>query len=145
MNITQNLRNLSGSGIRLSLLSAAMAVGFMLSPESASASYMSNCNALIGQWNQCQQAGGNCSPIEARITAECKCHRKINNEWKLVTAAVGKDGVCNPTIPYDDVPPPGDPRDPHGNTGKGSPDTQGNFDRTRGGPDEGNMGRGNPR
>ena len=131
--------------LKVSVASSIIAAGTILSFAPASASYMSNCNALISKWQACLESGGSCSTQENTILAECKCHKKKGNDWKLVTAAVGKDGVWNPTIPYDDVPKPTDHRPPEGNKGKGSPDIDGNDQRDRGGPQEGNTGKGNPR
>ncbi len=129
----------------LSLFWTIIILVFASPITTASASYMSDCNKLINTWETCGGDAGSCGAEEASIVEECKCHAKKGSDWKLVTAAVGKDGVCNATIPFDDVPPPSEPRPIGGNTGKGSPNIEGNFEDDRGGPEEGNTGRGNPR
>jgi len=114
-----------------------------LAASSANASYMSNCNELISAWQTCTETSEDCSAENAIIVKECKCHSLKSGTWKLVTAAVGKDGVCNATYPYDDTPQPGDPRPKDGNLGKGSWYIEGNDTKDRGGPKKGNEGRGN--
>jgi hypothetical protein len=127
---------------KLYILGSVMAFG-MLAATNANASYMSKCNKLIAAEAACKETGQSCAAETTAIAEQCKCHVPKGDDWKLVTAAVGKDGVCNATFPYDDVPPPGDPRPSHGNLGKGSPDIDGNDTRDRGGPEEGNKGHGN--
>ena len=78
------------------------------------ASYMSNCNKLIAAWEACKEAGGKCVAESKRIEVECKCHRLRQGSWKLVTAAVGKDGVCAPPWPPTGAPDPSPP--PHDRT-----------------------------
>ena len=120
-----------------------MAFG-MMGAANANASYMSNCNELISAWEACKEAGQSCAAENTAIVEQCKCHRLKQGSWKLVTAAVGKDGVCNATFPYDDVPPPPEhKRKKKGNLGTGSQDIDGNDTRDRGGPKKGNEGRGN--
>ena len=112
-------------------------------PSTADASYMSKCTKLIAAETECLKGGGVCKEETQTIVDECKCHRKKGDEWKLVTAAVGKDDVCSATFPHDDTPEPTDPRPPHGNLGKGSPNKEGNFERDRGGDPKGDNDRGN--
>lgn len=119
-----------------------MAFG-MMGASNANASYMSNCNTLISAWEACMEKGQSCATENTAIAEQCKCHSLKQGSWKLVTAAVGKDGVCNATYPYDDTPQPGDPRPPDGNLGKGSWYKKGNDTKDRGGPKKGNEGRGN--
>ena len=125
------------------LISGALIAFGALAATPANASYMSKCNELITKWQTCKETSGNCRPETNIIVKECKCHSLKSGKWKLVTAAVGKDGVCNATYPYDDTPQPGDPRPEHGNLGKGSWDIKGNDTKDRGGPKKGNQGRGN--
>lgn len=90
--------------------------GFVLGlilPVSASATYMSNCNALIGKLSSCSESS--CNAIDKQITAECKCHVKKGGKWQLVRATINgisADGVCGkrpgPTIK--DPSPPHQPR-----------------------------------
>ena len=75
----------------------------------ASASYMQNCNKLIGEWEACQESSGSCESQQLAIETECKCHVQKGNDWKLVNAAVAKDDVCG--HPPEDIilPPPPPP------------------------------------
>lgn len=102
--------------LKKSVLVAASVLGLgAFAALPASASYMKDCEKLITAWEKCMAATGECTAEEKKIEEECKCHRKKNDEWKLVTAAVGKDGVCDAPLPPDEpvkVPPPGVPADP---------------------------------
>lgn len=93
------------------IASAVMTVG-MLGASTAQASYMSDCNALISKWENCTKAGQSCTTEFKTIEKECKCHRLQQGEWKLVMAAVGKDGVCAPAWPDEPVPDPAPPTKP---------------------------------
>lgn len=75
----------------------------------ASASYMQNCNKLIGEWEACQESSEACQSEQVAIEKECKCHVQKGDDWKLVTAAVAKDDVCG--HPPEDIiiPPPPPP------------------------------------
>ena len=82
---------------------AAAGFGVFAAPA-ASASYMEKCNALIEKWDTCKETGQACKAEQKVIEEECKCHKQKGDDWKLVMAAVGKDGVCAPDWP-EDVPP----------------------------------------
>ncbi len=86
-----------------------MAIG-MLGATNANASYMSKCNTLIEAEANCKASGRACIAQTTAIVEQCKCHAFKQGEWKLVTAAVGKDGVCAP--PQDPSPPPPPPPKP---------------------------------
>lgn len=82
----------------------------------ASASYMETCKALISEWDACRETGGDCTKQTTVIEETCKCHAQKGDEWKLVNAAVAKDGVCDaadPPVPEDINPPPADPPNRH--------------------------------
>lgn len=87
--------------ISLAIVSAAV-IG--LSP--ANASYTAKCNKLISAWESCKESGGACKAEHQKIVEQCKCHRLRQGSWKLVIAAVGKDGVCAPRKIDDPSPPP---------------------------------------
>jgi len=91
---------------------AALGLGF--APE-ASASYMEKCKVLIADWDKCRESGSACKAEQKALEERCKCHKQKGDEWKLVMAAVGKDGVCAPewiiTPPADPSPPPHDRHD----------------------------------
>ena len=118
-----------------------MAFG-MLGATNANASYMSKCNTLISAWEQCKESGSACTAETTAIVEQCKCHRLRQGEWKLVTAAVGKDGVCAPRPwPPTDVPDPSPPppptrvnddsgKDTGGDHGKGDPQRNPNGGRS---------------
>ena len=90
----------------------AVAAGFcVFAAPTASASYMEKCNALIETWDNCKESGNACKAEQKAIEEQCKCHRQKGDDWKLVMAAVGKDGVCAPDWP-EDTPPPYDIEDP---------------------------------
>jgi len=95
-----------------------IAAGFLITP--ASASYMSNCNKLIKAWDECRADGGDCKAEQKTLETECKCHKQKGDEWKLVIAAVGKDGVCAPR-PWPPTPPP-DPSPPRHDDSDHQPD-----------------------
>lgn len=80
----------------------------------ASASYMQKCNTLISAWESCQEAGGACKAEQTAIETQCKCHVQKGDDWKLVNAAVEKDGVCGDPPPEDIIlpPPPQPPAKP---------------------------------
>lgn len=80
-----------------------------LGAADANASYMSNCNKLIAAWEKCTSAGGACKAEKTAIDEQCKCHRLKQGEWKLVTAAVGDDGVCGKPPEDIIIPPPPPP------------------------------------
>lgn len=97
--------------MRMKLLSAAALMGCsaMLAAPPASASYMDTCNKLIDAWDTCREAGKACKAEQTAIEEECKCHKQKGEEWKLVMAAVGKDGVCETEWPTTEVPDPSPP------------------------------------
>lgn len=78
----------------------------------AFSSYMSNCDKLIGNWKTCRASSQSCAAETKIIEKECKCHTLKQGEWKLVTAAVGKNGVCAPEWPESPPPQPSDPSPP---------------------------------
>ncbi|MGE0668133.1 MAG: hypothetical protein AB7O49_16375 [Sphingomonadales bacterium] len=94
----------------LTLFSLSFAAIALLATPS-SASYMQKCDKLISAWKTCKSGGGACKSEQTVIEEECRCHQLIRNEWKLIMAAVGKDGVCAPRPPGDPVPIP--PEEPH--------------------------------
>ncbi len=121
----------------------ALAFGMLTMP--ASASYISKCDALIQDWKQCRTTGKLCLARQATIEEHCKCHALKGDEWKLVTAAVGEDGVCRNRITTIEIPPPPPPPpveyhnpDPVGDPGNGEGDPKGK----KGGGDDG-TGKGN--
>jgi len=84
-----------------------LALLLVVSAASLSADYMSNCEALIGEWEACGSSSEKCSSIEEQITAECKCHVKKNGSWQLVHANImgaGESNVCG--FVAKDIPPP---------------------------------------
>ena len=94
---------------------AALSAASMAIALPASASYMETCNALIADWEKCRANGSVCKAEQKALEEQCKCHIQKGDEWKLVTAAVGKNGVCapgwpedRPPIETDPVPPPRD-------------------------------------
>ncbi len=105
---------------------AAIALAIVITPGTASASYMSECNTLIEKWETCKETQEDCTTQTKAIVEQCKCHRLRQGEWKLVMAAVGKDGVCAPEWPPTDVPDPSPP--PH-------PDRTDNADEQKGNKD----------
>lgn len=81
---------------------------FILFAGNISASYMSECEALIGKWKECGGDAGSCSSIEEEITSQCKCHTKKGGTWKLVNDNImgaGDSNVCG-YVPEDIGPPP---------------------------------------
>ncbi len=111
----------------------------------ANASYMQKCNNLISQWQEASSQPARRAQLDTQIEEQCRCHNKIGGKWKLIKAAVGKDNVCDESMPIDTPPPPGDRPGQHdkGNYGLGNFD-KGNFGKDRGGDPRGNYGRGNP-
>ena len=98
--------------IALAVSAAAFAV------PTASASYMDTCNKLIDAWDTCRATGDACKAEQKALEEQCKCHKQKGDDWKLVTAAVSKDGVCGedwppPTIPHPDPPPREDANGTH--------------------------------
>lgn len=95
---------------------AALSAASLAIALPASASYMQKCNALISDWENCQESGSSCKSEQKAIEQQCKCHKQKGDEWKLVTAAVGKDGVCAPDWPEDTPPIEADPVPPRGSS-----------------------------
>ena len=93
--------------MRIMTASAALVAG-ALAIGPAQASYTSNCNTLINAWKTCKEAGGACKAEHQKIVKQCKCHRLKRGTWKLIIAAVGKDGVCAPRVIEDPSPLPPD-------------------------------------
>ena len=96
---------------KVMLASLALTAG-LIAATPAQASYMAKCNALISAWEKCRATGAVCKVEHQQIVEQCKCHRLRQGKWKLVMAAVGKDGVCAPRPtdePEDPSPPPYDP------------------------------------
>lgn len=91
---------------------AILAFG-LLTATPAQASYMSKCNTLISAWQSCTETGKACKTEFKNIEEECRCHAYKQGEWKLVMAAVGKDGVCAPGWPDEPVPDPSPPPRDH--------------------------------
>ncbi len=110
----------------------------MLGAATANASYISKCNTLISAWEECKTTGQRCTAEKAAIEKQCKCHVLKGDDWKLVVAAVGKDGVCG-KLPDDIIipPPPPPPTRIIDDTGKGGKHKGGNP------PRDPNGGRGN--
>ena len=98
------------------------ALALMAAP-SASASYMKKCEALIAEWDTCRETGAACKTEQKAIVEHCKCHKQKGDEWKLVMAAVGKDGVCAPEWPSTPVPDPSPP--PHDKSNPPAPEQRG--------------------
>ena len=106
-------------------IAAAAAFSIMTAPT-ASASYMEKCNALIEKWDTCRESGDACKAEQKAIEEECKCHKQKGDDWKLVMAAVGKDGVCAPEWPEDTPPDPSPPpHDRHDNDGQRNTEQRG--------------------
>jgi len=122
------------------LIAGTCAAFAMLSSAPASASYMSDCNALISKWKTCGETSEDCTVEFTTIEKECKCHAFKQGEWKLVMAAVGKDGVCAPAWPGEPVP---DPSPPKHDPDKGDPGKKGHDD-DGGGDDKSDDGSGRP-
>ncbi|MCA8900531.1 MAG: hypothetical protein KDA53_04715 [Hyphomonas sp.] len=95
--------------LRLFPTAALIAGTALLAAPSASASYMGKCNKLIDAWDTCRATGGACKAEQTALETECKCHKQKGEEWKLVMAAVGKDGVCAPDWPPPTIPDPSPP------------------------------------
>jgi len=109
------------------LIAGAISAIGLLAASTANASYMSDCNKLITKWKNCTETGQKCTTEFKTIEVECKCHAFKQGEWKLVMAAVGKDGVCAPPWPWN--PPPPDPSPPPHDDGRTSNGDKGNGDR----------------
>lgn len=83
------------SSLKIFATAGAVALAATIAPNTASASYMSKCKELINAWNVCSETQEDCTAEESAIEEQCKCHVRKGDEWKIVVAAVGDDGVCD--------------------------------------------------
>ena len=81
--------------IRILATAGAAALAATMVPTTASASYAEKCKELINAWNVCRETQEDCSAEETAIEEQCKCHKRKGDDWKIVVAAVGDDGVCD--------------------------------------------------
>ena len=98
--------------LRTALTASAALVAVGLSVQPASASYMANCNKLIGAWKACTASSASCGAQRSAIETQCKCHSYQGGEWKLAMAAVAKNDVCGEGDPGDTPPIITPPRNP---------------------------------
>lgn len=115
----------------------------VLGASSANASYMSNCNTLISAWEACKETGQSCAAENTAIEKQCKCHVLKGNDWKLIKAAVGKDGVCGKPPTTIIIPPPPPPPPTHITRNPGNGGAGGGDDKGGDPPRDPNGGRGN--
>ena len=115
-----------------------LGAGFFVSGP-ALASYMSNCNELIANWETCVAAGeSDCKAEEQRIIDECRCHEKRRDEWVFARGAPGSNVCLAEDPPEDLVPPPPPPPPPtqireREERGGNGGEERGNGDEERGG------------
>lgn len=92
------------------LLGVALALA--MTPLSASANYIAQCDALISKWKQCGGDLAACTIVEIEIMQQCKCHQfdEAAYEWVLIGVQNAPDGVCGQFEPIPDE--PGDTKKP---------------------------------
>jgi|GEM_PF-2199696 len=128
----------------IKVAAGVIVVAGLLGAASASADYMSECDALIGAWNACRAAGADCAAAEQAIVDRCRCHERRGDRWVFNEGSLDS-GVCNaPTsttiiIPPPPPPPPTNIREADPRGGDGGPRR---HDQGRNGGDDGSDGDG---